>query len=218
MAPLRGCRNNTLRSQRKNKLERIVAGNPCLTLATYRFLAELMERLHVTLFLVFAVFIVQIIILLISSHFFNKAWKDAEHHRQPLQHTREYAGLRAEFVQPAEETPLPTDFHFATYLSLALGDTIAQLVSIPPIVWTVALLMFVYQWFLQGWSVGEKIVVCCCLCCLLITIRGTSNAVCPIGISVVVCGCGLCIEVTVHIPSSCSSCWWCAQSNIGQRY
>ncbi len=39
----------------------------------------------------------------------------------------------------------------------AIGETIARLVAIPPLVWAVAFIMFVFQWFLQGWSVDVQV-------------------------------------------------------------
>lgn len=115
-------------------------------------LAEFMESLHVTLFLVFTVFILQILVLLLSGYFVEKRWKRLEAARDdPHRPADEYYLLREEFVNN-EDAPLPANFNFALYLATCLGETVARLVAIPPTIWIVALVMFFVQWFIQGWE------------------------------------------------------------------
>lgn len=91
------------------------------------YLNELLETLHVMLFLVFAVFIVQCLILLLAVRFYHREWKELERRREAS-----FWALRAEFITPTGDSPLPHDFNFPHYLHLAAGETVASLVSIPP--------------------------------------------------------------------------------------
>lgn len=126
------------------------------------YLGELLEMLHAQLFLLFAFFLLQVLLLIAWSHFFRKGWK-AQERALRAGAASEFAALRSEFIKPVASQPLPHDFDFASYLGMAMGVTIARLVAIPPTIWIVALCMFFYQWFLQGWSSEVQVVLFVCL-------------------------------------------------------
>ena len=103
------------------------------------YLGEQMELIHVMLFLVFSVFIVQILVLLFVVWYVERQWKRnekeiVENGSKKQQVLRsEYGLIREEFVNPThskEGTKLHHHFDFQKYLSMCLADTIAATTEI----------------------------------------------------------------------------------------
>ena len=129
-------------------------------------LPEMLEDIHVILFVVFAVFMIQILLLLAYAYLQNKRWRRAEkailyrpemggkppkHKVSPTQRV-EFQALRAAFIggDSSLVATLPEDFAFSHYLGSVLGKQIAQMVAIPIAVWCSVLCVFVVLWALAG--------------------------------------------------------------------
>jgi hypothetical protein len=128
------------------------------------FLPSMLEQIHVLLFLVFGVFMLEILFLLAFAHFQNKKWRRTEKAivrrvGQPksvvdARDKAEFEALRLQFVEPVLPHPgdpsLPSDFIFSHYLAEVLGKAIAEMVSIPISVWLSVLFTFVIFFLVAG--------------------------------------------------------------------
>ncbi len=129
-------------------------------------LSEMMETVHVVLFLIFSVFMLQILVLLFFAYRQGKKWHRAEkallkrggpqNHVQNAMELAEFETLRTQFVFPItprlDDIQLPPDFLFSHYLSLLLGKSIAEMVHIPLSVWISVVAVFFVMWAVVGAS------------------------------------------------------------------
>jgi len=114
-------------------------------------LNELFETVHMILFLVMMIFLVQILLQLKIASVLEKKWSSYEHHLLTRRQSKDkseieeigllhYEQLRKQFIdaEPDEKAREDAeDFDFAEYLTLMISDDLSELVEVPALAWGV---------------------------------------------------------------------------------
>lgn len=117
-------------------------------------LGELFEQVHMALFLVMVIFLLQVIGLVSYGTATERAWRSYEGAPVVTQAVH-FNTLRTRFlagqvqVQGMPDNRLPVDFDFADYLSICMGETLSEIVEVPVSAWVCLEVVIVIIWGIQ---------------------------------------------------------------------